>query len=184
MRMRMIIFEGIASSGKTTLARLLKQHLVNAESVSENDTLMTIFDNRDPYIALDHLQGVFDRDVKNKSHVVIIDRFHLTHAFRTVQKLDFFEHLEDRLAEHGAFLVLLTIRPEKIEERIIETTEIRKDGWTRRKKGTIHERVEYYIHQQEQLRNAFLASKLPKIEIDTTDKEWKKYLSEIVLRVS
>ncbi|GEM_PF-4815264 len=42
-----LIFEGIASSGKTTLEKLMIERLPGAVLVSENDTLMPVIDNRD-----------------------------------------------------------------------------------------------------------------------------------------
>ena len=114
--MKLIIFEGIASSGKTTLERMLVDRLPNSKIVTEGDTLMPLIENRDPAVAIDHLRKLLVEFQKETAEYLIIDRFHLTHAFRAHTSLKEFSVIEDGLCELGEVLiVLLTIDADSIK---------------------------------------------------------------------
>jgi len=132
----LILLEGIASSGKTTVERLLAEALPNSKIVTEGETLMSLIDNRDHKTAVEHLKKVIEA-VRNESFdYLIIDRFHLTHAFRTNVSLKEFSSVEDSLRELGdALIVLLVIDPLTIQTRIQETMELRKENWKKRSAG-------------------------------------------------
>lgn len=181
--MKVIIFEGIATSGKTTLEKLLKEGFRNVEIISETKTLMELIDNRDPEVALDHLQKILNEFKKKKVDILIIDRFHLTHAFRTANDLNFFNGIDEQLTAYDTLLVLLTVAEDKIQERIEETARIRDGGWSKGKRGTIEEKVKYYTNQQLRLKYLFDESRLNKMMIDTTEKGWRGYVWEIVREV-
>jgi thymidylate kinase len=181
--MNVIIFEGIATSGKTTLIKLLEKELKNVAVISENDTLMGLIENKSPKTAYEHLNALLGGLEGRQDTTFIIDRFHLTHAFRTNTPIAFFGDIENRLNGGTVLLVLLTVDPQKIKERIEETTKIRAGGWSKGKDGTIEERVDYYASQQEKLKELFTGSALPKIAIDTTEKSWDAYAKEILTRL-
>jgi len=178
--MQIIIFEGIASSGKTTLEKLLFEKLPKAKIVNENITLMKLIDNQDKDVALGHLKNLLLELRDEKVENLIIDRFHLTHAFRTRSTLKVFSEIEDELLSiGGVHLILLTIDEAKVRERIEETMERRKDKWKKGAKGSIEERVAYYTDQQKKLLDLVGETSLPALTIDTTDKEWERYINQI-----
>ena len=181
--MKLIVFEGIASSGKTTIEKMLLEQLPSARIVSEEDTLMPLIDNNDKGIALRHLKNLI-RGLKTESvEYLILDRFHFTHAFRTESRLMYFSDVESMLEELGDVLVvLLTIKEENIRERIEETIRHRKGGWNKGGRGasTIDEKVTYYTEQQNELLSLQKESRLSSIVIDTSDKHWDKYVEQIV----
>lgn len=176
-----VVFEGIASSGKTTLEKILAERLGNATILSEEKSLMPIIDNEDKNIALQHLEVLLREVKERRNESFIIDRFHLTHAFRTGSRLGDFSEVENELANEGRVLmILLTIDPEHIKERIEEAALFRKDKWKKGAQGSIEEKETYYRRQQEILKSLLLQSTLPSLTIDTTDKAWEKYTDVIL----
>lgn len=182
---RIIVFEGIASSGKTTLERTVAERLPDSEIVTEGVTLMPAIDNTDVAAAKRHLEGVLDSIRRSPARNVILDRFHLTHAFRTGSAVGEFSAIEDGLRDiGGTTVVLLTIDPEAIPARIEETVALRGGGWKKGKQGTAEEKIAYYRRQQETLEDLASSSRLPVLRIDTTAKDWEAYADSIVGRVS
>ncbi|MEK7655641.1 MAG: hypothetical protein AAB386_03110 [Patescibacteria group bacterium] len=177
---KILILEGIASSGKTTLEKLLVARLNDSIILSENYTLMPIIDNRNIDIALAHLQKQIQTIVDSSAQNIIVDRFHLTHAFRTQSDLDAFSEIEDGLQKAGnVLIVLLTIDPERIRERVEETVLHRKDNWKKGAPGNIAGKAAYYAKQQEVLLSLLPISRLPSITINTSDKSWTDYADAI-----
>ncbi len=177
---KIIIFEGMASSGKTTLVKMLQEGIQDSAVITEGETLMPIFEEKDPRVAAAHLMGVLQEARDVDSGTVIIDRLHFTQAFRTGSSLRAFRSIEDGLLGAGQpFLVLLTVRDEAILERIKETDEHRAGAWVKKKQGTYEERAEYYKAQQYVLRQCADESRLPVLVVDTTDKNWGACLSRI-----
>ncbi|MBP7075287.1 MAG: hypothetical protein KBA81_07895 [Rhabdochlamydiaceae bacterium] len=178
--MKLIIFEGIASSGKTTLERLLADKLPNSKIVTEGDTLMPLIENRDQVAAIDYLRKLITVFKKETADYLIIDRFHLTHAFRSHASLKEFSSIEESLRELGeTLLVLLTIDTDSIKARIEETMSYRRDQWKKGAQGTLEEKAIYYAEQQEQLKRFQQVTTLPSIIIDTTNKDWENCLLQI-----
>lgn len=178
-----IIFEGIASAGKTTLEKLVAESLPDSVVISEDTTLMPVVDNADKNVAMAHLEKQLKTIKDLSAQNVIVDRFHLTHAFRTQSDLKVFSGIEQELQGMGnTLVVLLTISPKHIKERIEETALRRKDGWKKGALGTLDEKVLYYKNQQEILLSLLPASRLRSVVIDTTKKVWKRYADMIVTR--
>ncbi len=185
--MQLIIFEGIASSGKTTIEKLLLSRLPNSSIVSEEDTLMPLIDNKDMIVAQRHLKSLIDSLQDESLEFLILDRFHFTHAFRTESSLAHFSDIESRLERLGDVLVvLLTIKEENIRERIEETMRYRKGGWNKGGQGasTINEKITYYTEQQNKLLSLQKESRLPCIVIDTSEKHWNEYVEQIVKKLT
>jgi hypothetical protein len=180
--MNIFIFEGIAGSGKTTLEQLLVRQIENAQIISEDETLMPIVDNRDPRKALRHLESIIQKVEGSPSEVVIIDRLHLTHAFRTDSDLESFSDIEAKLKTLGdAQIILLTNRQDAIRDRIEETIKYREGGWMQGARGaeSIEEKTAYYTDQQERLVELADVTTLPCTVIDTTGKNWPSYIKQL-----
>ena len=185
--MNIIIFEGIASSGKTTIGKKLLERLPNTKIIEETETLMPLIDNRDEKIANEHLLSLFQTITKSNVSNIILDRFHLTHAFRTKADIQNFVNIESELEELGHILVVfLTIKQNVIRGRIKETIGYRKDDWNKGGQGvgTLDEKVEYYTTQQITLRNLVTKSSLKYMEIDTTKKDWSSAVTKILNKLS
>lgn len=179
-----LIFEGIASSGKSTLEKLLAKRLPNSIIFSEGDTLMPMIENRDVDLAKEHLQSLLKTIRESPAQNVIVDRFHFTHAFRTQTELKEFADIESELQKLGNVAVIfLTIRPDQIKARIEETAQFREGAWKKGKQGSIDEKAEYYKTQQEILKTFVASSHLPTIVLDTTDKDWEAYAETTIRRL-
>lgn len=175
-----IIFDGIASSGKTTLERMLHQRLEGSVIVSEGQTLMPLIENRESRKAVEHLSMVLDEIEKQPAKALIIDRFHLTHAFRTGASLPLFGEIEKRISEeYKPLIVLLHMKEDVISDRIKETAALRGTSWAKGKQGPLEEKVAYYKDQQRSLVDLIKQSGLSTLIVDTTDKDWPRCIIEI-----
>lgn len=184
--MNILIFEGIATSGKTTVEKRLLEKMADAKVIEETETLMPLIDNHDIGLARGHLNQLLDRIEGQNYQYVIFDRFHLTHAFRTKAEISDFADIEERLKSLGDVLVvLLMIDQRSIRSRIEETMEYRKGGWNQGSQGatTIEEKIDYYTRQQKTLRGLIAGSGLPHLEIDTTSKNWEAAVESIRLHL-
>ncbi|MFH1620471.1 MAG: hypothetical protein ABIB04_00080 [Patescibacteria group bacterium] len=175
-----IIFEGIASSGKTTLERMLQEKLEGSVIVSEGQTLMPLIENKEPQKAVEHLSTVLDEIEKQSTKAFIVDRFHLTHAFRTSASLSLFGEIEKRInEEHKPLIVMLQMNEKVISDRIKETAALRGTSWAKGKQGSLEEKVAYYKDQQRKLVELIKQSNLPVVIVDTSDKDWSRCMIEI-----
>jgi hypothetical protein len=182
---RILIFEGIASSGKTTTARQLVECFPEAAIVSEDETLMPLIANLDPGVAREHLTAILAHVYRLRQPVVVVDRFHLTHAFRTSTPLRAFRTLEARLSrDFNPIVILLTVRNDAIPARLLRTSAKRGDGWQRGRRGSFAERVAYYRSQQVALLQLAQQSRLPVLIIDTTEMDWPRYVQVIIRAVA
>lgn len=178
-----MILEGIATSGKTTLLKLLKDKLSSGyvvETFSEEITLMPLVENKFPKIALSHLRKLVSKFLKSKAQFIITDRFHFTQIFRTGNHDKYFKDLERYLLKNfNILVVLLLVNENMIKKNITDSLKIRKT-WAKGKKGTISEKTTYYKDQQRKLKEIATQSELPVLKINTTDKNWNSYLSKIL----
>ena len=181
--MKIILFEGIAGSGKTTLQKMLVEQLEDSVVISEEKTLMSLVDNRDAAVALEHLNAILDEMKAHNTSYLILDRFHLTHAFRTKSNLSDFSLIENELAKIGdVLIVLLAVDEQNIQERIEETMAHRKENWKTGGQGakTMEEKVVYYTNQQKVLKEQLGQSRFPSIIVDTTQKDWRGNVEQIM----
>lgn len=181
-----VIFEGIATSGKTTLQKLLLEKLTlenKIKIISENMTLMPLIENKSQKVALNHLRKILLKLGSNKNNIFITDRFHFTHIFRTKSNIKYFKKFEKDL-QNGfkVLIVLLYINEGSIKKNIENSLDIRKT-WAKGKKGTIAEKVIYYKDQQRKLLRIAKESTLPVLKIDTTKKNWNKYILKIIKKI-
>lgn len=176
---KIFIFEGIASSGKTTLQNMLIEKLPNAILIDETETLMPLIDNHDVVKATSHLSKLLEKIERSSEDNIIIDRFHYTHAFRTNSTLAPFREIEEKLGKYSTLVIFLKISDKEIPMRIKETTELRGDNWKKGKQGTLKERVAHYRDQQTYLENLHQQTILPYKKIDTSDKDWQRCFDKI-----
>lgn len=184
-RQKLIIFEGIASSGKTTLIKEMKNKLdenFSVEVVGEDETLMPFIDNKSKEVALEFIKKFLDSRIKNlKASVIIIDRLHLTHAFRTKSSITYFRNVEDYLLKHyQTYVILLKIAENKIQSRIEHANFIRGERWEKGKAGTMEEKIDYYKTQQGYLLEISKESQLKLMQIDTTSMNWVEIADSII----
>lgn len=182
---QLIIFEGIASSGKTTLENsVASRYEGSCATISEAQTLMPLIENKDAEVAQDHLKHVCEQLMQMDEELILIDRLHLTHAFRTHSELSIFASTENFLLQHfSILLVLLVIDEGSIKFRIEDAQNRRGPLWKHGKEGSLDEKVQYYIKQQRQLITYAQESTLPHIQIDTTGQWWDEYADVIFSKI-
>ncbi|MDO8572021.1 MAG: hypothetical protein Q7R79_05060, partial [bacterium] len=178
------LIEGIATSGKTSIIALLKKKIKKAHSVKvveEAETLMPLIDNVSKKIALRHLTTIIGKMKRSKKDVIIVDRFHFTHAFRTKSNISHFLEIEKELASNfNCLIVVLTVDLSTLRKRILRTDRIRGDAWSKGKKGTINDRITYYSSQQKILLEFAKKTSLPMQVVNSTDMDWERIVYGII----
>jgi thymidylate kinase len=182
---KLIIFEGIATSGKTTLIEKLQKILKPRYSIAvfpEDETLMPIVKNKNKDIALHFLWDFIEKRLKRtKKDVLLVDRLYFTHIFRTKSSNKDFQAVEDFLLNlYDALVILLFVDENTIEKRIRKTEKLRGGDWGQGKKGPMEERIAYYANQQRILRRAIKESRVPHLVFNTTEMKWRKYADKII----
>jgi len=187
---KILILEGIATSGKTTLKEKLTHYFnsqgINTLVIGEEETLMPILENTDKKVSVKLLSEVLSKALKSESEVIIFDRLYFTHIFRTKSDIGDFASIENLLLENKTMLVLLTVEKPAVKDRIFLAMKQRGKNWTKYvgKKGTEAEIVEYYTDQQDKLIDLTKKSKLPSIILDATTKNYNKLSSTIAQQIS
>ena len=171
--MHIIILEGIATCGKSTLTKKLKElaetkglHLC---AMDEEETMWPLRNATDKEVCIVFLKNLLQQVFEKSYDVVIFDRFHFSQVFRTRGTVEDFMIIEDLLRPY-AKVVLLKVEESSIHERIRETMLRRPPSWAEyvRKKGTDEEIDAYYIHQQRLLEELCAKTTLPVEIVDTT----------------
>lgn len=180
----MIIFEGIATSGKSTMIEKLKEKLAGQYSIAtfpEDETLLPIVKNKDIDVALRFLWNFIEKRLqKTEADVLLVDRLYFTHIFRTKSTNRDFRVIENFLLNtYDAGVIFLFVDENTLEKRIKGAESLRGD-WGQGKKGTMEERVAYYVEQQGILRDAISKSRIPHIACNTTKMEWDRYGASII----
>jgi thymidylate kinase len=183
--MRTIIFEGIATSGKTSIEKYLIE-ILNAQKVKyffvgEDKTLMPLLydNNEQKTVALlkENLRLAFAQ----KREVYIFDRLHITHVLRTKVGMEKFEEIEKELVSHNPILILLKINEDKIPERVLWAMENREPDWVRHARvyGDNQQIFQHYIDQQRELDAVINATTLPHRVIETSRMNFKEIAEDI-----
>lgn len=203
--MRGIILEGYSHAGKTSVLKALK--LLQAQDKTSERSIIVLSEhysqvlnnvhgqlkclNRD-----EHLRVLRDRvnmlkqlnewatylgpDASQASRGIffILERFHLNHrvAFPLDSKYEI-EKIESELLLLGAKCALLTVSPEIIEQRMQSRT---PHEWKNKTKEEIRKSADEFMLTQTELRKQSSLSLVPTLEINTDNKDWIAYASELM----
>lgn len=187
--MKIIILEGIATSGKTTIKNILTKKLgskkLSFEVIDEEQTLMPIIENKDIAVSIDLLSKVIKKAVSKNNDFIIFDRLYFTHIFRTNAHIEDFKIIEDIISQHETLLVLLTINEETIPKRIFGAIKHREKNWKNyvKRKGNNNKIMEYYKNQQKLLLDLIEKINYNHIIEDTTDLDFKKITDSIYNKI-
>lgn len=184
--MKILIIEGIATSGKTTvinnLKKLLSEKKISCSIIDEGQTLMPILKNRDKDANLIFIETLLKKVLKSKKDVLIFDRLYLTHIYRSTSDPKDFIPVTKLLMPYKPIFILLTVKGEKIMERIYETAKVREYSWLEfiQQKGKNEEEVAgYYIEQQEKFIELLNNIEFESVRFDTTDNNFAQISKEI-----
>jgi len=189
--MKVIILEGIATSGKTSvkneLEKILKERGVNFTFVGEEETLMPILNNTDSKINCDYLKSILKKYFSNPtSDVIIFDRLYLSLIWRSKGNIKDFDECGQLLKDRNAIICFMKIPEEKISERIKLALSHRDEKWIKyvKTKGDTTEKIiSYYSNQQKQLLELLKNISIPYQIFDTTDMDFQSIAQEISLLI-
>ena len=189
--MKLVIIEGIATSGKTSvikeLEKILKKEKIDYTTIKEKETLLPIFKDRSKKTNLNFISKLLKKYLKLRNkRIIIFDRLYLTHIYRTKSNIKDFESIGILLKRNNVTIVLLTIKEEKIKERILGASKHREKTWWKdilNERGDEKDIEEYYIKQQRKFLDFVSSINIPVIILDTTDSNFKKTAQQIFEKV-
>ena len=170
--MNVFIFEGIATSGKSTIIQKLETVLSDRRlSISsEEDTHIPIMHNTADSHA-DFFINLIEKKLTDSPDIVIFDRLYLTQAFRSRNSLTVYWEVEELLLRNNAKTIFLKVSDEAIADRIHKASQHRDSDWQdyiKTKGKSIKQIAEYYSTQQANQLQSLQSSIIPYIIFDTT----------------
>lgn len=182
---KIIILEGIATSGKSTVIKYLSQLLDKSNLtftiVGEDVTLMPILNNTEKEVSLDLLKRVINNAIQEGKDLIVFDRLFFTHIFRTSSEYSDFREIEEMI-QNSALLVFLKIDEEQIPARIEYARQHRDKAWDDyiRTKGSNEEIYSYYINQQRILEKFINKTSLKYQVYNTTNLEFESIAQDLL----
>ncbi len=182
--MKILIIEGVATSGKSTLTEAIVK-LLNGHQVkifSEENTHIPIMNKPDEF-HIDFFNTLITSAIQTKSDLIIFDRLHLTQAHRAKSDIAIYEEVESLLAQHSTLMAYLKVDENTLAERVKIATEHREKKWleyVQTKGKTFDEIAKYYINQQRSQLDLISQSKLPSRVFDTTQHDYQTVAKSIV----
>ncbi len=182
--MKILILEGIATSGKSTITDALKEHLSNLDIrvASEVETHIPIMKQPNE-LHVTFYENLINRLVAEKPKLIIFDRLYLTQAFRAGVSLTKYSEIENILSKHSVLTVFLKVNEYAIAERVAKAAEHRDPSWGEyiKTKGSIDSEIaDYYIDQQRNQIELLSTSSLPYLVCDTTDHDYAGVTQQIL----
>ncbi|MFN7160539.1 MAG: hypothetical protein ACK4NC_02925 [Candidatus Gracilibacteria bacterium] len=163
--MKILILEGIPTSGKTTVCNkiqeLLQKYGKTFLAVDEEETMWKLGNNTDKKVSIKFLKEILEKAMSKPHDVVIFDRLHFSQVFRTNGSVVDFKEIEDLISDK-AFIAFFKISEESIPTRITNAMEHRPKEWTIhvKKKESMEEIIHYYTTQQKLLEGLLLETTL------------------------
>lgn len=182
--MRVFIFEGIATSGKSTLIQQLKTSLghLRLSVVDEAETHVPIMHEvEDSHI--DFFINLINEKLASNSDLVVFDRLYLTQAFRSKIGIDSYKQVEELLLPHNPLTVFLRVTDGAIADRVYKASQHREASWgdyIKTKGQSIEQIAEYYSNQQSSQLELLKGSIIPYRIFDTTKHNYQEITEELV----
>lgn len=188
--MKILILEGIPTSGKSSVAREISK-LLGEGSVKvygESETHEPIMDQPEELHA-EFFVSLLKDAIESRADLVIFDRFHFTQALRAKATLGAYAEIEDLLARQDTLVALLQVDDAAIADRIRRTAERRDEepaedfrwgDYFQSKGETLGEIAEHYAAQQYNKKELLKQSKLKSRVFDTTHHEYKAIANQII----
>lgn len=178
--MKILIIEGIATSGKSTIIGMLQKQLSNQNVVvaTEEETHVPIMEKRDE-LHIEFFVDLLNKLIENQPDVLICDRLYLTQAFRAKCSVSDYSEIEELLSKYSPLTIFLKVGEDTIEDRISKAAEHRGSDYFKFR-GTSKERAQYYMEQQRNQINLLTKSKLPYKIYDTTAHNYEAVVQDII----
>jgi thymidylate kinase len=175
-----LIFEGIATSGKSSVISELQKALTGQKVLvaGETKTHEPIMEQR----AEKHIEfftSLINHLTAKKPDLLIFDRLYLTQAFRAKSRVENYDEIEELLSRYTPLTIFLKVNESAIHNRISKATKHRGSDYFKFR-GTSEERALYYIEQQRNLLMLLKHSTIPYKIFDTTNHAYQKIAEEII----
>lgn len=182
--MKILILEGIATSGKSTITDSIKGMLLDLSIrvATEEETHIPIME-QPAELHLTFFEDLIERLIAEQPELVIFDRLYLTQAFRAGVGLSAYSDLESMLSKHNTLTVFLKVEERAITERVKKAAGHRDPSWgeyIKTKGSTDDEIANYYIEQQRSQIKLLHTSTLPHIVCDTTLHNYVEIVQKIL----
>ncbi len=186
--MMILIFEGIATSGKSTVINSLQKALprtLNTRVFTEQFTHIPIIKRTDE-LCKDFFTKLINEAFAGDYDIVLFDRLYLTQAFRARCSLDKYLDLEMILFTTHTTTIFLKVDEAEISNQISHAIEHRDPDWGEyvgTKGKTTQEQADYYIKQQRNQLELLSQSQLPYQIYDTTNRDYKSIVEDLKKKV-
>jgi thymidylate kinase len=186
--MKIIILEGIATSGKTSIIKYISeffgQNNYSFTVIGEDKTLMPILHNQDKQVSIELLKLVINQALAEDREFIVFDRLFFTHIFRTDSKYSEFREIEQIIKDY-TILAFLKIDEDQIPTRIEYARHHRDKSWNEyiSKKGNDEEIYQYYINQQRTLEKLLPQTELSYKIYNTTNLQFEEIAHDLVKNV-
>lgn len=185
--MRLILLEGMSTSGKTTVLRklseLLEKRKIKHKAFDELQTMSRdIFSHVNSRKSIDEMKTFLQKECLPKDGLVICDRFHLSHMSITDGSISEFDEIEADLKKYDPVLIFLEISSDAIRDRLIKAKNHRGKQWEDEliKRGqTEDEAIKWFMGTQNNLLKLYNQSNLPKEIFNTTNHNYDAVANEI-----
>ncbi len=184
--MKLLIIEGIATSGKSTTIDKLKLVLgdMHIAVYGESDTHEPIR-NQPSELHIAFFDSLVSKAEETGADLVVFDRLYLTQAYRAHATIADYKSVEASLAQYSTLTVFLTVDEAAIAQRVRLATLHRDEEWSeyvKTKGTTFTEIADYYINQQRRQLKLLKQSGLEHTIFDTTNYEYDRIVQEIVAK--
>jgi thymidylate kinase len=188
--MNILIFEGIATSGKSTITDYLVKSLkdeMTIELATEEQTHEPIMASRNKLHTL-FFEELINKLMLKHPDLLIFDRLYITQAYRANSNLAEYSSIEEALMPYSPHTIILKVDEDAIADRIKAASEHRDQEWLeylKTKGDNFEEIAQDYINQQRGVLRLVKQSKIPHMVFDTTDHDYgtvEKDILQIIRR--
>lgn len=187
--MKILILEGIPTSGKSTLAESIKDQLpeLTVRVATEAETHEPIIKQTNE-LHVTFFEELIKRLVDEKPSLIVFDRLYLTQASRAGARLTDYSVIENLLSQYVALTVFLRVDEQTIADRIAKAVAHRDssddsfkwDDHFKTKGDTYNEIAEYYIAQQQNQIKLLDTLTLPHMICNTTRHNYSEISQQIL----
>ena len=185
--MKLLILEGVATSGKSTITENLRHKLPNENVVLRGEEATHIPIMHKPQdLHIEFFHSLITKAVATKADLVIFDRLYLTQAFRANAAVDEYADIENSLLQYPTLTVFLKVDEDAVAERVRLATLHRDETWgeyVKTKGDTFTEIADYYIKQQRRQLELLEKSKLEYTVFNTTQHDYDQIAQEIAVKL-
>jgi thymidylate kinase len=185
-----IIIEGLTGAGKSQIISQLKKIsqeniLDQYEIIYENDTfgelLAEIKEKKTDKEKLFRLNNCLDK-IRKGSGKFILERFHFSY-YPFINNWELYREIDQELKDLNFMLILLTYQEELLEERAVKHRDVLNSTGSKaliEYFGSLEKAISAYKESQGKRIECLKYTKLPYVEIDTSEMKWQNYVGKIL----